>query len=141
MDRQEFQAFLDAISDCFIAGDFAPWRDRIRLPFTMITRTGPVVLTTEDALRRNFELYIVACKALNLDQIYRQPVALELCEDGTIIGTYATDLLSRGKRATPRYTSSMLLVSDPGGWKMTSILNARGHHDWTGFEPEKETNQ
>ncbi|SFR43817.1 hypothetical protein [Litoreibacter janthinus] len=128
----EFQIFLDAISDCFPACEFAGWRDRIILPFSMITDHGPREFETEDELRANFEHYLSACRILRIDMIYRKPLALESGEDGRFLGTYETNLLSNGKRATAPYTSSALLEMTPEGFKMRSILNARGHQDWTG---------
>ncbi|PTX54039.1 hypothetical protein C8N43_2844 [Litoreibacter ponti] len=128
----EFQTFLDAISDCFIARDFDAWQAHILLPFSMVTRAGPQLFDTPDALRSNFDHYLQACDAMQLDLIYRKPLALERSMDGTWVGTYETSLLSGGKRATAAYTSSALLEVVDGRFKMRSILNARGHTDWTG---------
>jgi len=72
---------------------------------------------------------------MQLDEIYRTPISLEDCGDGTFIGTYETNLLRQGVRATPPYTSSALMVIRDGKFCMTSILNARGHYDWTGVHP------
>ncbi|MCE8007494.1 hypothetical protein [Aestuariivita sp.] len=135
VDKADFQAFLDGISDCFITHDFEPWRSRIILPFSLVTSVGPIVLTTEEALRENFELYLQAVDAMKLDQVVRVPISFEDCVDGTWIGTYETNLLSGGVRATDPYISSALLIPYPDGLKMTSILNARGHHYWTGLSP------
>ncbi|WP_227268290.1 hypothetical protein [Roseobacter weihaiensis] len=135
MGDTEFQEFLDAISTCFIDRDFATWRDRVIYPFTLITAAGPVLIRDEDELRENFNLYLQACEAMHLDKIYRRPVALEACSDGTWIGTYETNLLSRGVRAAEPYVSSALLRESDGRFKMMSIMNARGHHDWTGKQP------
>jgi hypothetical protein len=132
----DFDRFLEEISDCFIQRDFEPWRNRIVLPFSLITKDGPVLLRTTSRLRENFDQYLVACKALSLDQIVRRPISLEDCKDGTWIGTYETNLLSKGQRAVAPYTSSALLVPVDGILKMHSIMNARGHHDWTGEFPK-----
>ncbi len=141
MDTAEFQTFLDAISDCFINRDFAPWEARILLPFTMTTRLGPVLLRDTKALRTNFDHYVKACEIMHLDTIYRRPISLEDARNGTMIGTYETELLSHGQRATPPYVASMLLNDTAEGWKMSSILNARGHADWTGLDPMTETDK
>ena len=135
MTLAEFREFLDAISDCFITADFAPWEARILLPFSLVTKHFPVVLSTREELRNNFEHYVNACRIMKLDLISRRPISLEDCKDGTFIGTYETELLSRGLRATEPYTASVLLHRTAHGWKMSSILNARGHYDWTGVKP------
>ena len=135
MTDPRFDAFLDEISRSFIERDITLWRDRVIYPFSLITSAGPVVLHNDDELRRNFELYLKASDIMGLDQIVRHPVSLEDCGDGTWIGTYVTELLSRGKRAAAPYTSSALLVDENGRFKMRSILNARGHHYWTAKRP------
>lgn len=131
MQHAEFQAFLDRISGCFIERDFAPWRDSILLPFTLVTRQGSETFASEPALAANFSKYLEACAIMSLDQIVRRPVELEPCEDGLWLGTYETNLMSNGQRATDPYQSTALLHALPDGLRMSSILNARGHHDWT----------
>ena len=137
MTDAEFQIFLDDVSTCFLQRDFDLWQSRIALPFSMVTQAGPVVLETVDELRDNFDLYIVACKSMHLDNIVRLPISLEDCQDGTWLGTYQTHLMSGGQRATDPYTSTAMMSQYAGVWKMTSILNARGHHQWTGQSPAR----
>ena len=132
MTTEDFQAFLDEISVCFISRDFAGWRARILLPFTLVSSRGSEVLATEAELAQNFSLYLDACAVLSLDQIVRRPISLELCRDGLWLGTYETSLMSRGQRATDPYVSTALLHPFEDDPRMSSILNARGHHDWTG---------
>ena len=133
--EKQFREFLDAISTCFIDDDFEMWRVRVIYPFSLITSKGPVVIGNDAQLLDNFKLYLHARDAMKLDQILRHPLSIEDCADGSFIGTYETNLLSHGVRATAPYTSSALLVEQDGIFKMTSILNARGHHDWTGKQP------
>jgi hypothetical protein len=131
----EFREFLDAISDCFINSEFEQWEARIQLPFTLVTGRGPVVLADRAELLGNFGHYISSHRMMKLDLIVRRPIGLEDCKDGTFIGTFETELLAGGKRATVPYTSSALLHRSETGWRMSSILNARGHHEWTGILP------
>ena len=133
---QMFTAFLDDISTCFIEKDFAKWNCRILYPMSLITAQGPVVLSNEADARENFALYLQACTIMRLDDIYRTPISLEDCQDGSFIGTYETNLLSHGARATAPYTSSALMHVRDGRFCMKSIMNARGHHDWTGKQPD-----
>lgn len=136
MGEPEFHDFLTSISDCFVKRDFEGWRNRIVFPFSLITSAGPVFVRNEQEAHENFELYLQASDAMRLDCIYRTAISLENCNDGTWIGTYETNMLSNGVRATAPYTSSAMLVAVDGIFKMRSILNARGHHDWTGKQPD-----
>ncbi len=137
MTEDEFQSFLDDISECFIAADFQQWADRIELPFSIVTKTGPVISYTLEELRADFDLYLQACENMGLDTVFRTPLTCEICDDGSVIATYRTELLSRGHRMTEAFTSSALLSSRDGIWRMTAILNARGHQSWTGHHPHK----
>ncbi|MEP0960305.1 MAG: hypothetical protein ABJG75_00610 [Roseobacter sp.] len=105
------------------------------MPFSLVTSSGPVILKTETELHYNFNLYLKACEAMRLDDIIRTPIGLEKCDDNIWLGTYETDLLTHGVRAVAPYTSSALMRMEQGSFRMISVLNARGHHDWTGKQP------
>lgn len=130
--QSQFEAFLADISDCFTQKDFEMWRSRIILPFTLVTREGPIVLDNDTALRRNYDLYLSACDIMRLDTVVRVPLDLEDCGDGTWHGTYETRLISRSAMASAPYIATARLHDVDGKLKMSSILNARGHSDWTG---------
>ncbi len=132
----EFKEFLEDISEPFFQRDITKWRTRLRLPFSMVTSTGPVTLTTEQEVRVNFDLYLEVAESMNLDFIYREPLTIEHCEDGTVLATYRTHLMRQGKRLADPYTSTALMHPGPDGWKMSAVLNARGHHAWTGKPPK-----
>lgn len=133
MTDAEFIDILNAISECFINDDFATWETKILRPFTMITRTGPICLTTLEELEENFNLFIKARDNMNVDLISRRAITIDKCEDGIYIGTYETQLLSRGQRLAEPYISSALFHASSTGWRMSSILGARGHHSETGL--------
>jgi hypothetical protein len=127
-----FESFLTDISVCFLQRDLALWRSRLALPLSLITKSGPVVLTSDEAVARNFQLYLRASDAMSLDMVDRTPLSLEACDDGTWLGTFRTRLLSGGHLATSPYTSTSLMHENAGHLRMSSMLNARGHNDWTG---------
>lgn len=133
----EFRVFLDAISECFIEQDFDLWRRSVSLPLSLITAAGPVEIADLIGLQENFDLYLQASAAMRLTKIYRKMVSVEQCGDGTWMGTYETNLLSGAVRVITPYTSSALMIGTANGFRATSILNARGHHEWTGLMPRK----
>lgn len=132
ISNADFRDFLDDISECFTARDVRVWLHRIVLPFSIITRDGPVIMDTEDAVKTNFENYLTACESMSLSMISRRPISLEDCADGTWLGTYETRLLANGLLATNPYTSTALLSWNDNVVRMSSILNGRGHHEWSG---------
>ena len=131
----EFDEFLHDISECFILRDPNLWIRRVILPFSIVTKDGPVVLESWEEVRANFENYLTACDLMSIDMISRQRISVEDCGDGTWLGTYETRLLSNGGLATAPYISTALLSWEKDVLKMSSILNARGHHEWTGLTP------
>lgn len=131
----DFQEFLDRISECFIANDFATWRNSLRLPFSLVSVEGPVVLGTEEEVKENFELYRKACAIMSLDKIFRCALSLTRCENASWIGVFQTNLMVGNVRATAPYTSAVLLVRDDTGLIMTSMLNARGYSEWIPSRP------
>ena len=135
MQTQLFNDLLEATSRCFLDRNYDLWRRHVLLPFTLITRSGAIVMATEKELRENFDLYVKARETLHLDEVVRRPVSLEDCRDGTWIGTYETNLLRRGTRVTDPYTSSALLVEDDGVFRMRSVMNARAPQDWAAKRP------
>ncbi|CUH80908.1 hypothetical protein [Tropicibacter naphthalenivorans] len=128
----DFDAFLEDITQPFLTRDITRWENRIRLPFSLITREGPTMLRTPQEVMQNFQYYLQACDVMGLDQIIRQPVGFEVCDDFSIIATYRTEFLREGQQVIPPYTSSALLHHTPEGWQMSSILNGMGHQRWTG---------
>lgn len=132
MDR-EFEHFLNDISQAFVERKLERWRSRLILPFSLITKRQPIVLESEEAVSRNFELYLQAMDVMNGDFVDRAPVSLEKCPDETWLGTFQTRLLSREQLATAPYTSAALLHIVDGRFRMSSMLNARGHSQWTGI--------
>lgn len=131
MTEDEFQRFLDAMSGCFLRNDFAAWRAVVHLPLTIVTALGSEEFHSEEALRENFDCYFRAYSIMALDEIYRRPISVELCPDGLILGTYETNLLRRGQRVVDPFKSSLLLHPEGAGYRVSSILNARGHREWT----------
>lgn len=133
--QSDFKLFLYDISQPFIDRKIDRWAARIALPFSMVTRDGPITLSTPGDVKRNFADYLSAADKMDLDQIRRTPIDFDICDENTVMATYRTELISRGKRVETPYTSTALLHRTPDGWRMSSILNARGHHKWTGQHP------
>ncbi|KMK66021.1 hypothetical protein [Puniceibacterium sp. IMCC21224] len=137
MTDAEFAQFLDDISSTFMAADFDGWAAHVQLPFSFITQTGPLTSTTTAELEENFNLYLLAKRNVRLDLMLRRAMSVEICDDLTVIGTYETELLSNGVRVRPPYVSSVLLHRSADGWRMSCIMNAVGHHYWTGQYPNR----
>ena len=127
MDEVEFQAFLDRISACWVDRDFQTWVDHIALPFTSITLNGQLYNDSIESLRKDWDLYCQALDTLKISQIIRKVMVIEASEEDTLIGTYQTQMFAEDRRVMAPYTSSAMLKT----WRISSIMNALGHRDWT----------
>ncbi|WP_458791063.1 hypothetical protein [Yoonia sp. MH D7] len=135
MKPAEFEALLSDISACLITPDFDQWAGRVRLPFTMVTQAGPVVSFTLAELYENFCHYLRAAEKMSLDLIDRTPISCETCDDGSVIATYRTKLLSRGRRIIAPFKSSATVYLVDGVWRVSAIIGAHGHHDMSCHYP------
>lgn len=129
---QEFEQFLEDISTSFLQRDLSLWRSRLVVPFSLVTKSQHIFLKTEDQVHNNFNLYLKAMDAMALNFIDRSPVHLHDCEDGTWLGSFQTRLLIDEIFVVPPYTSTALLQIVDNRFRMSALLNARGHLDWTG---------
>lgn len=132
--EDSFDLFLDDISRCFLERDLALWQSRLILPFSVVTKDNPIILPDAAAVEQNFQHYLTAMEVMELDLVARQAISLEDCNDGTWLGTFVTRLVSKGILATAPYTATALLQRVDGRFRMASMLNGRGHREWTGIE-------
>ncbi|MGB0798303.1 MAG: hypothetical protein ACPGRD_03170 [Planktomarina sp.] len=130
MDKIEFQAFLDRISDCWTDGDFDMWSEHVSLPMVSITRSGQLVNDSLESLRRDWDLYTQTLTTMGVTKIIRNVDVIEPADDSTLIGTYHTQMYAGGIRVVGPYTSSAMLTCESGTWRISSIMNALGHRDW-----------
>lgn len=131
MNEVKFQAFWDRISICWTDRDFQSWVDHIALPFTSITRNGQLNNDSIESLEKDCDLYRQALDTLKISQIIRKVIVIETSEEDTLIGTYQTQMFAEDRRVVGPYTSSAMLIHDGKSWRISSIMNALGHRDWT----------
>ena len=131
MDEVEFQAFLDRISICWIERDFQAWVDHVSLPYTSITLNGQLNNDSIESLKNDWDLYCQALDTLKISQIIRKVTVIEVSEEDTYIGANQTQIFAGDRRVMGRYTSSAILDHDGKTWRISSIMNALGHRDWT----------
>ena len=127
MNEVEFQAFLDRISICWTDRDFQAWVDHIALPFTSITLNGQLYNGSIESLQKDWDLYSQALNTLKILQIIRKVMVIQASEEDTLIGTYQTRMFAEDRRVMAPYASSAMLKT----WRISSIMNALGHRDWT----------
>ena len=135
MEKSEFEVTLDALSECFLTGNFGLWRSLVQIPLTLVTSAGHIVLRDEVMLGANFLLYLKSIEIQRVDAIVRRSIALEQFDEDAFFGTYETEYLRNGLRLVEPYESTAIIRCDNDKAKISFISNALDHHRWTSIPP------
>jgi hypothetical protein len=98
---------------------------------TPITLNGQLNNDSVESLKKDWDLYCHALDTLKISQIIRKVIVIEVSEEDTLIGTYQTQMFAGDRRVVGPYTSSAMLNHNGKTWRISSIMNALGHRDWT----------
>ena len=131
MNEFEFQAFWDRISICWTDSDFQAWVDHIALTFTSIKLNDQLNNDSVESLKKDWDLYCQALDTLKISQIIRKVIVTEVSEEDMLIDTYQTQMFAGDRRVIVPFTSSAMLNHDGKAWRISSIMNALSHRDWT----------
>jgi hypothetical protein len=127
LERSRISSLFRLKSVCWVNHDFQTWVDHIALPFTSITLNGQLYNGSIESLQKDWDLYSQALNTLKILQIIRKVMVIQASEEDTLIGTYQTQMFAEDRRVMAPYTSSAMLKT----WRISSIMNALGHRDWT----------
>ena len=127
LERSRISSLFRLKSVCWVNHDFQTWIDHIALPFTSITLNGQLYNGSIESLQKDWDLYSQALNTLKILQIIRKVMVIQASEEDTLIGTYQTRMFAEDRRVMAPYTSSAMLKT----WRISSIMNALGHRDWT----------
>jgi len=131
-----FQTILDRISASFLARDVQGWLNSVSLPYHMITRQGVAAFETEEHVRRDFEIYCQEFDIHGVTDIIREVKTAELIDGDQMVGTYRTHILRGANHVVPPWDASMTLRrEDDGLWRVTTIMRAIGHLNWSALNP------
>ena len=127
LERSRISSLFRLKSVCWVNHDFQTWVNHIALPFTSITLNGQLYNGSIESLQKDWDLYSQALNTLKILQIIRKVMVIQASEEDTLIGTYQTRMFAEDRRVMAPYTSSAMLKT----WRISSIMNALGHRDWT----------
>ncbi len=130
-----FQTILDRVSAVLINGDADGWVSAVALPFQLVTRQGIQSFDTEAALREDFAVYQKEFKDHGVTDIFRQALTAQLIDGDQMTGTYRTHIMRGGNHVVPPWESSMTLRNDNGQWRITTVMRAIGHLNWSAITP------
>ena len=131
LERSRISSLFRLKSVCWVNHDFQTWVDHIALPFTSITLNGQLYNGSIESLQKDWDLYSQALNTLKILKIIRKVMVIQASEKDTLIGTYQTQMFAEDRHIVAPYTSSAMLIHDGKTWRISSIMNALGHRDWT----------
>lgn len=126
-----FQNYLHRVTDAFLTGDYDTWEASVSLPATVVTRNGTTVITSTETLKRDFEVYMREFEIHGITDMIRLVQNVQLIEGDQMTGTYTTHILRNAEPVVDPYESAMTLRLMEGTWRMTTLLNAIGHLNWS----------
>ena len=131
LERSQISSLFRLKSVCWVNHDFQTWVDHIALPFTSITLNGQLYNSSIESLQKDWDLYSQALNTLKILRIIRKVMVIQASEEDTLIGTYQTQMFAKDRHIVAPYTSSAMLIHDGKTGRISSIMNALGHRNWT----------
>lgn len=138
MTDSEFNHILSSLSGCFLQHDFDLWRSIVRLPLTIITEAGHIILRSELDLAVNFTYCKASAEAQGLDAIRRFAISKEHVTESVVLGTFETHLLCNEQYVVEPYVSEALFRREDENFRLSFLRNALGHRKWSGLPPSVE---
>ncbi|MEM7520998.1 MAG: hypothetical protein AAF307_08160 [Pseudomonadota bacterium] len=130
-----FQSILDRISVAFLSGDINGWLQSVSLPLQLVTRQGIETFETEASVRHDFELYQQEFAIHGVTDIIREAKTAELIDTDQMVGTYRTHILRGANHVVPPWDASMTLRRENRLWRVTTVMRAIGHLNWSAIDP------
>lgn len=127
-----FAKLSEKLTGGLIGNDFPLYRSVFTLPVRIEPRDGePYALDTEDALRKDMDLYVSAMQIHRITDISRDIITvIELASDWVEVTTVNT-FFSHGKLAVEPFRSQFVLRDTEEGWRIGLVRSSLGHINWT----------
>lgn len=127
---QTLQLYLDEVGAAVMKRDFAAYRERMCLPFHLVTHTTTINVTTEDQLRLGFQTFADTLAIERVTDYLRLVEGAEMLDDALLTGRYITHMLAGGHRVIPPFRSHITLRLEDGRWCCAAITNALANSRW-----------
>jgi hypothetical protein len=128
--HQTLQIYLDEVAGSVLRRDFATYRDRIALPFQLVTHAASLHITDEATLRQGFDTFAQAVQVQRITDYLRLVEGAEELDEALITGRYVTHMMAGAHRVFPPFRSQITLRHEDGRWRAASITNALANSRW-----------
>tara|TARA_R110002033_G_scaffold48257_5_gene94541 strand:+ start:592 stop:1503 length:912 start_codon:yes stop_codon:yes gene_type:complete len=128
---QNFQTILDRISAAFVGNDVQGWLNCVSLPLHLVTRQGVESFETADQIIADFDAYQRDFKTHGVTAMIRQAKTAEIIGGDQMTGTYRMHMMRGTNHVVPPWDASMTLRKENGLWRVTTVMRALGHLNWS----------
>jgi hypothetical protein len=132
---KNFQTMLDRISAVFIGNDIEGWLNCVSLPFHLVTRQRVETFETRAQVVADFNAYQQDFKTHGVTAIIRQAKTAEIIDGDQMTGTYRMHMMRGTNHVVPPWDASMTLRNENGLWRVTTVMRAMGHLNWSALSP------
>ena len=133
MDAAVFLDLGERLTKALVTGDFDLYRQVMNVPIQIEPRGDkPCTLDTEEALRRDFDLYRDHIRLHRITDIHREVIEVERPDEDTAIAIVRMNILSDAQRVVPPFISMMTMRRGKDGVvRFHKIQSSLGHINWT----------
>ena len=124
------QSYLDEIGTAVLVGDWETYRSHVHLPFTLITETATLNVTTEADLKLGFDSFHEMLKFQKVTDYVRLAESAVNISDHLISGRYVSHFIAGTHRIIPPFRSTMTLRMIGNMWRAVAITNSISNMQW-----------
>lgn len=128
--HQTLQIYLDEVAGAVMRQDYAAYRDRVALPFHLVTHTASLHIDSEQALRQGFDTFAQTLRVQRITDYLRLVEGAEELDEVLLTGRYVTHMMAGAHRVIPPFRSQITLRLEDGRWRAASITNALANSRW-----------
>lgn len=127
---QVLQLYLDEVGAAVMRGDYAAYRDRISMPFQLVTHTASLTVTHEADLEAGFRTFSDTLRIQRITDYLRLVEGAEFLDDVLLTGRYITHMMAGSYRVLAPFRSQISLRLEDATWRGASITNALANSRW-----------
>ena len=128
--HQTLQLYLDEVAGAVLRQDFAAYRERVALPFQLVSHTASLHINTDHDLRLGFDSFAQTLRLQRITDFLRLVEGAEDLDEALISGRYVTHMMAGAHRVIPPFRSQITLRHEAGRWRAASITNALANSRW-----------
>lgn len=130
LPRTILQIYLDEVGRAVLADRLEDYASRIQLPFSILTSSASLKVSTLDDLADGFDEHCDMLRSLGVTDMVRNVHVAQFQRNDQLVGIYDTRLLSGTRQVLRTFYSKMWIGNYDGVWKAEKIHNTSKEARW-----------